>query len=149
MFILVCQSTEPWVCLVSLCVCDTNQSTNKKPHYVRLTTLTSVTFMPYCRKHISRFFYPSGNKVARPDMCRSIISLCKISNVAWLPIQPKKQENRKRSGDGGLKRGVGNTGGLHKIGGGLESAWQLWLLTPFGWTCIGNPNNTTTNWHQN
>ena len=149
MFILVCQSTEPWVCLVSLCVCDTNQSTNKKPHYVRLTTLTSVTFMPCCRKHISRFFYPSGNKVARSDMCRSIISLCKISNVAWLPIQPKKQENRKSSGDGGLKRGVGNTGGLHKIGGGLESVWQLWLLTPFGWTCIGNPNNTTTNWHQN
>ena len=22
-------------------------------------------------------------------------------------------------------------------------------LTPLGWTCIGNPNNTTTNWHQN
>ena len=22
-------------------------------------------------------------------------------------------------------------------------------LTPLGWTCIGNSNNTTTNWHQN
>ena len=22
-------------------------------------------------------------------------------------------------------------------------------LTPLGWTCIGNPNKTTTSWHQN
>ena len=22
-------------------------------------------------------------------------------------------------------------------------------VIPLGWTCIGNPNNTTTNWHQN
>ena len=22
-------------------------------------------------------------------------------------------------------------------------------LTPLGWTCIGNPNNTTISWHQN
>ena len=23
------------------------------------------------------------------------------------------------------------------------------MLTPLAWTCIGNPKNITTNWHQN
>ena len=61
----------------------------------------------------------------------------------------KETRKQKEQWGWGFKKGVGNTGGLHKIGGGLESVWQLWLLTLFGWTCIGNPNNTTTNWHQN
>ena len=61
------------------------------------------------------------------DMCRSIISLSRIthSNVMQSPNQPKKQGNKGGGGDWGrgvrqnLKKGDNrqNRRGLHKIGG--------------------------------
>ena len=36
---------------------------------------------------------------------------------------------------------------LKDIGG--KPGQPIAKLAPLGWTCIENPNNTTTNWHQN
>ena len=66
-------------------------------------------------------------------MCKSIVSLSKIAHQLWCdhPFGQKKQDSRKTSGVGGWRQqgmegwveqnlkgaGVGNIGGLHKVGG--------------------------------
>ena len=51
-----------------MCVCViSNQSTSKKPHYVSENTHQ----------------VPSGTKVPRLDMCRSILSLSKTAHQMW------------------------------------------------------------------
>ena len=57
------------------------------------------------------------------NICRSIISLSDASNVAQSPIQPKRQDSKKNSGEdfrGDRKEGFGQNlekKGVGKIGG--------------------------------
>ena len=84
---------------VCLFVCDINQSTTKKPHYVSdLSKLDALL-------HTSR----SCTKVQRLDMCRSIL-LSKIASQMWRD-HPFSQRDRKSSGSGaGDDRKVGGWG---------------------------------------
>ena len=116
----------PWLCCVSLCVCMfvsviRSQSTSKKPHYV--SDLSKPDTLLHKTHQI-----PSGTKVPKLIMCRSLISFNEIAYQS--PIQPKKEDNRKSTGSGGwkwqgkgkgcwtkLKKGVGNKGGFVGIEG--------------------------------
>ena len=87
------------MCRVNLCVCMcicvyviSNQSTRKKPHVSDLGKLDTLLH----KKEQG----PSGTKISRFGICRSIILLSSASNVAESLIQPKKQGNEKSSGDG-------------------------------------------------
>ena len=74
---------------------------------------TSVDLTPCCIKHTHQG--PSGTKVPRLDMCRSILSLSKIANRT-IEIA-KKQGNRKNTGGG--------------VGGDREVGVGGWCWTKF------------------
>ena len=77
-----------------MCICVyviSNQSTRKKPHVSDLGKLDTLLH----KKEQG----PSGTKISRFGICRSIL-LSSASNVAESLIQPKKQDNEKSSGDG-------------------------------------------------
>ena len=87
---------------------------------------------------------PSGTKVPRLDMCRSIISLSKTayqmghnhpfsqrSKITERAVGGVDVRGNKKGGEGdgqNLKKRVGNIGGLNKIGG-LGPLCQLCLTT--------------------
>ena len=77
---------------VGVCL-RSHQSTSKSPHHVSELNKLDTLLHKICIK------------VLRLDMWTSMISLSKIaaSNVAWSPIQPKKQDNRIGSGVGGWR----------------------------------------------
>ena len=73
-----------------MCVCVfviSKQSTGKKPHYV------SDVSKPDLSNSVNTHQSPSGSKVPRLDMCRSILSLSKIAHQIWHD-QPLSQRNR-------------------------------------------------------
>ena len=100
-----------FVC-VSVCVIS-NRSASKKPPVSQLSKLDALL-------HTQQS--PSDIKVRRVDMCRSVISLSKITHQMWHD-HPFTQGNKKSSGGGGWRRNgkavkgwVDNMGSLHKIG---------------------------------
>ena len=91
-----------FVCVIS------NQSTSKKLHYV--SDLSKLDILLH-----------KIHKFPRLDMCRSIISLSKVTHQMWhnhLPFSQRKSSGgggQRQQGKGGWikfeKRGVGNIGG--------------------------------------
>ena len=76
----MCQSTRPCVYGLSLCVCMC--WCNIKSKYQQKTALCGKLDALLHKTHITRQG-PSGTKVPRLDMCRSIISLSKIAHQVW------------------------------------------------------------------
>ena len=82
---------------------------------------------------------PSGTMVPRLDMCRSTISLCKITHQKWCdhPFSQRNKTTKRAVGmkvggvglglDRNWKRRIGNIRGLHKITE-LGTLCQLWSL---------------------
>ena len=68
---------------------------------------------------------PSGTNVLRLDMCRSTISLSKITHQMW-PDHPFSQRNKITKRAVGLKVSGEGKGGLNKIekGGGRRGGRQ-------------------------
>ena len=80
---------------------------------------TTVNLTPCCTKHTSR----SGTKVARLDICRSIISLSKVAHQMWHnhPFSQKNARQQRKQWGWGLeatRKGRGSWTKFEKGGGG-------------------------------
>ena len=73
---------------------------------------TSIQLAPCCIKHT--YQGPSGTKVARLDMCRSIISLSKIVHQMWYD-HPFSLRNKTTERAVGVEVGDNRERGLDKI----------------------------------